>query len=149
MNTTITLKTWVLDTIEKAGITALQALLVLIPTVQVWDNATYKALVAAGIFAVLNVFKQALTFWIPTPKSFVLEVVVRALWTFGISILGVATAGGVFDLFSATAWRAAAVGGLMAAAAVVKGLIARRVSGPLSQASLMPKPDDTPPPPAA
>lgn len=145
MNNTITLKGWLLDTIEKVGVTVVQALLVLLPTVQVWDNATWKAFVAAGLFGAINVVKQAFTFWIPAPRNFVLDVVVRALWTFVIGVTGTAAAGG-FDLFSVTSWRAAAVGGALAAAAVVKGLIAKHKGGTLTPASFMPKPDDVPRP---
>lgn len=133
------MKLWILDTAEKTGATLVQAAIVYMVAAQTMDSDFWRGLVVALVIAAVNVLKAAMTAWIPQPKSWRLDMVVRALWTFVISVLGSLASIEWFDLISASFWKSVLLAGLMAALAVVKAAFAYlRPEEGMTPASLVP-----------
>lgn len=137
MTPAFTLRRWLADTFERSVTTLVQALLVFLPTLTAWHADTWKAIVAASLPAVAAVLLSAISVAFPTPSSWIVDAVFRVLRTFAGTILA-ALAAGAFDLFSADAWRAVFLASLMAAASLLKTIIARRVSNTVTPASFLP-----------
>lgn len=137
MTPAFTLRRWLADTFERSVTTLVQALLVFLPTLTAWHTDTWKAIVAASLPAVAAVLLSAISVAFPTPSSWIVDAAFRVLRTFAGTILA-ALAAGAFDLFSAGAWRAVFLASLMAAASLLKTIIARRVSNTVTPASFLP-----------
>ncbi len=136
MTPPLTFRRWLVDTLERSLASLVQALLVFVPTVSgAWDGDVGKALIGATFPAVGAVILAAVSASFPPPASWALDAVLRTVRTFVVTVLSAMIADGV-DLFDVTVWRSAALAGLMAAATVVKALIARRVAGTITPASL-------------
>lgn len=135
MSQPITIQQRALDLFERVGTTFLEALVVWLLAADQIDQLDVKIFLAAAIPACLNVVKVFLTSWMPTPSSWLLDMLVRSLWTFLLGVLGAATTGG-FDIYNVSAWHAVVVGAGMAAGAVLKGLLAKKISNSITPASL-------------
>lgn len=139
MESTMTLKTWLVDTAEKAGSTLVEAALVYAIAAQAIDSEFWKGLVVAVVIAVTNVLKQALTTWMPQPKDWRLDMITRALWTFLVSAVGSLASVTWFDLINLTFWRGVTFAGLTAAASVLKSVVAKQKPSTITPASLVSK----------
>lgn len=125
MTPPLTFRTWLVDTLERAFFSLVQALVVFLPLlVGEWGTDLARAILAAGFVAVGSVVLNALTARMPTPASFAADALLRIVRTFAVTVLSLTLATG-FDLFSLTAWRTAGTAGLVAVAALVKALAAR------------------------
>lgn len=131
-------KLWLIDTAEKAGTTLIEAAIVYMLAAQAYDGEFWRGLAVAVVIAVVNVLKAALTSWMPTPTDWRLDMVVRAGWTFIISILGSLASVTWLDIVDMQFWRGVLLAAAVAALAVVKAFLARRLpSGRVSPASLV------------
>lgn len=133
-------KTWALDTGEKAAATLIEAAIVYAVAATQVDSAFWKGLLVACVIAVVNVLKAAMTFWMPHPPSFYLDLLVRALWTFVISVLGSLASVVWFDLIDLNFWQGAATAGLVSALSVAKAFLARPRTNTITPASLLKHP---------
>ncbi len=137
----MTIKQRFLDLCERVGTTFLEALVVWLLAADQIDKLDYKILFAAAVPAAFNVVKVFLTSWMPQPTNWLLDMLVRVAWTFGLGVSGAAATGG-FDIYSVSAWHALIVGAGMAAGAVLKALVAKRISNTITPASLVKPPVD-------
>jgi hypothetical protein len=64
---------------------------------------------------------------VKTAKTYGRDLVERVIWSFLGGTVAVVTAAGPGDMFNASFWQAAGVGGLAAVVSLVKGLAARWV----------------------
>ena len=140
MTPPLTFRRWAVDALERAGSTFVQALLVFLPIVFVgeWTEDGWKALVAALLPAAGSIILAAVSVPFPAPDSWLVDVILRVVRTFVVTAAGLFAADG-FDLFDGNAWRGVVISSLMAALAVVKGLIARGEPNTVTPASLAPE----------
>lgn len=126
-DTPFNLNLWARDTGERALSTLVQALIVFLPAFAAGqhDSNFIKTVAAAGITALFTVILSAAQAFTPIIKSFSLDLFVRAVKTFIVTVSGAATAAG-FNLFDATKLKAVAVAALVTAAALIKGVIAAK-----------------------
>lgn len=128
-----------LDLAERVGTTFIQSLVVWLLAAESIDTLDIKILLAAAIPAGINIVKVFLTSWMPQPTNWLADMLVRVGWTFGIGVTGAAATGG-FDIYSVSAWQAVFIGAATAAGAVLKALVARRLSDTITPASLIKPP---------
>lgn len=114
------------DTFERVVATAVQSVIVYLVAANNLHIDHWKAVLAAAFPAAVNVILQAASGWmIPSGMSVLADTILRAFRTFWVGFLGtLAATAPAFDLYSASAWKAAAIGGCIAALAVVKGGLA-------------------------
>lgn len=130
-----TLSTWVRDTAERALSSFVEALAVMLPTlVGAWNVGVWKTILVATFPAVAAVILAAVTRTFPAVKSLPLDIVFRIVRTAVATVASAAAADG-FDIFDVTAWRTAGLAGLMAAAVLIKSLVAARKANTLTPAS--------------
>lgn len=131
------LKTWFLDTAERAGTTLIQAAIVYVLAAQAIDGEFWRGLAVACVIALVNVLKAAMTSWMPTPEDWRADMLVRTFWTFAVSLLGSLASAGWLDIISISFWRSVLLSAATAALAVLKAIFARRYPDTLSPASLV------------
>lgn len=142
---TFDFKFWAKDLSERALTTFGQSLLVFLPTLLAGhpDTDFWKTVAIAVIPAVLGVVLNGLLTLKPELlmiKSYYLDMFVRTLKTFLVSVIGTVLAAGPLDLFDASKWKVIILAGLVAAATVVKGALAQKfVKNTVTPASLLPK----------
>lgn len=117
--------TWIRDTVERTVMTVLQSAIVFILAADTLDTSWWKAALAATLPGAFNVIKQAVTTWMPTLTVWWQDAAWRTVSTFVVTVAGTAAAAG-FDLFSASAWKVAALSGVTAGLALLKSIIAKR-----------------------
>jgi hypothetical protein len=131
----MTFDQWIRDTGERATSTLVEALIVYVLAAATTGSEFWAGLVTVAAITLANVVKSALTFWIPHPTSWWLDVVVRFAWTFVISIAGAVASSTWLDLGDQSWWsrviHAAAIAGL----AIVKGILAKNKLHTLTPAS--------------
>jgi hypothetical protein len=133
----MTFRAWAVDTAERVISTFIQSAIVFVLAADGLDASRWQAFVAATIPAVLGVVKGALTTWMPQSQNFRIDALIRTLWTFALSVLGLIAADG-FDLLDADAWTIALTAGATSALAVVKAFVARPRPDTITPASLAP-----------
>jgi hypothetical protein len=130
----MTLDRWIRDTAERMIATFVAAVIAWLLAAGSLDATWVEALVAATIPPVLVVLSNALPALVYTGPVWWIDALVRVARSFVQGFLGALLAGQfVLDV---STLQAAAMAGLLAAAAVVKTLLARRVDGTISPASL-------------
>lgn len=137
MNTTTDnpFRSWLVDALERAFASLVQALLVFVPLLfGVWDEALGRTMLAAGFAAVGAVLLAVLLAPVPKPRSWLGDAVFRVVRTFLVTVLSLALASG-FDLFSVSGWRSVLLAGLVSALAVVKAFLAKLIPGTITPAS--------------
>lgn len=126
---------WLRDTGERLLATLIQSLLVFVPMLMgPWNVELGQAILAACFPAVMNVLLISLT-RAPKPQNATLDLFVRMGRTFVVGAAGALLADGV-DIFDGSVWRAAALGGLLAVAALAKGSYALAKPHTVTPASL-------------
>lgn len=134
---------WAKDLGERAITTLVQSLIVFLPALLAGnhDSSLIKAIAAASLPALFNLILNAILSIKPELliiKNFYLDVLVRTLKTFLVAVLGAASGVG-FDLFDASKWKVILLAAIVAAAAVLKGIIADRFTkNTITPASLAP-----------
>ncbi len=125
-----TFPTWVKDTLERAAVTFLIAVLALLSADALtgFDAAFVDKLGTAGLVAGAAVLKNAVL-----PKSGLgltplLDVIARSGWSAVQAGATVIAADAGFAWYQATAWQAVSVAALAAAASGVKGYLATRMT---------------------
>lgn len=137
-DTPFNIKLWARDTAERALSTLVQALIVFLPAFAAGqhDSNFIKTVAAAVITALFTVVLNAAQAFAPVIQSFALDLFVRAVKTFTVTIAGAFTASGA-DLFDVTKVKAIAVAALVTVAALIKGVIAAKfVKNTITPASL-------------
>lgn len=132
----MTFKVWIADTGEKVLSTLIQTAIVYVLAAQAVDEQFYRGLLVACVIAASNVLKAALFFWIPNPENWMADMVVRAVWTFLIALLGSVAAIQGMELFDTNFWVQVLAAAGSAALVVVKSTLAKRKGDTLSPASL-------------
>ncbi len=136
MNTTTdSFRSWLVDALERAFASLVQALLVFVPLLfGVWDRALGRTMIAAGFAAVGSVILAALLAPIPSPRTWRADALFRVVRTFLVTVLSLALATG-FDLFSLSGWRTVLLAGLVSVLAVVKAFLSKLIPGTITPAS--------------
>jgi hypothetical protein len=137
MEQTITLKDWLLDTLERVFSTLVQAALVFVLAAESLDATFWRGLAVALVIALVNVLKASLTAWMPRPTTWLADAAVRTLWTFLIALLGSLASVTWLNLLDVNFWQQTALAALVAAGAVAKALLARLRPGTITPASLV------------
>jgi hypothetical protein len=119
---------YLLSLIEKAATTYLEALLTVLLATTTWDVSFVQASAIAAIPAFLTVIANGLP-QVSAGLPFWPDLTFRALRTFATSAIGFLVAGPVFRL-DVKLLEAAVTAGVVAALAVVKGLLARNLGKP-------------------
>ena len=130
-------KKWLVDTGERVATTIVEVAIVYILAAKAVDGEFWRGLVVALVCGVVNVLKAALTTWIPKPTNWALDMMVRALWTFLISLFGSLISVGWLDIISLEYWKVVAIAGATSALSVLKSLIAKPREGTVTPASLV------------
>lgn len=113
------------DALERIGATLVQSIIVYVIVANgPLDVSRGKALLAALFPAVANLVLQVVTAWVPKPKAFIVDMTSRVVRTFAVAFVGTLAASG-FDMFSAPAWKAAAISSAIAGLAVIKAVLAK------------------------
>jgi hypothetical protein len=133
-----TWKVWLVDTGERVLTTMVEVAIVYVLAAQAIDGAFWRGLVVALVTGVVNVIKAALTYKIPKPRSWALDMMVRALWTFVISLLGALASAGWLDIISMEYWKMIALAGATSVLSMLKSLIAKQRANTITPASLAP-----------
>lgn len=146
MNRISTFKQWLVDTGERVGSTLALTAITFLLAADTIDAGFWKGLAATLVVGGVNVLKAALFSWMPVLQVWWQDAAVRVLWTFAIVGSGQFVSTEWLDLISVDFWQGVAVAGGTAALTLLKTIIAKRVGGDLSPASLVDAPPDVPPP---
>ena len=134
-------KFWLMDTLERAGSTAVQAAIVYGIAATQLDSDFFKGLVVAVVIAVTNVLKSAVTAFVPTFTDWRLDMLYRAASTFVVSALGSLASVTWFNLIDMGFWKGVVLAAATTTIALVKGILAGFKDGTLTPASLWRRPD--------
>lgn len=130
-------KKWLVDTAERVTTTIVEVAIVYIVAAKAVDGEFWRGLLVALVCGVVNVIKAALTTKIPKPTNWALDMMVRAVWTFAITILGHLASVSWLEIVSMEYWKMLAIAGATAALSVLKSLVARSRSNTVTPASLV------------
>ena len=130
---------WLLNILERAGTSFVQAVLALLTVSGLSDfgPSFAKQLATAGLVAAASTLKT-----MAYPDNgfgwpFYKDLAARAAFTGVFAAAAAIAASSGFDLFSVTAWQTVGIAGVAAGLAVVKGALARPQPGTITPASLV------------
>ena len=132
----MTWKVWLIDTAERVATTIVEVAIVYFVAAKAIDGDFWRGLVVAVVSGGLNVIKAAMTAWIPKPKNWALDMMVRGIWTFIIALFGSLISATWLDIVSMEYWKMIALAGGTAALSVLKSVIAKQRPDTVTPASL-------------
>lgn len=137
--TKVSTKAWLLDTIERAGTTYVQALVALLISVGATGPSAWKAAVIAAFPAALNIIVQAIFGWTPPKlKNIYADIAVRTGRTFVYTCLSFIVANLSTGAHMGGAWQAMLDAAIAASLVIVKGGVASVIPSTITPASLAP-----------